>query len=85
MIHPDPRKARRAEAALVLNTVIWGATFVVVKQALRDVSPVLFLAVRFTLATVALLILFRGSWTRPRNLRGALVGGAVAGVFLFSG
>ena len=35
---------RRAEAALVLNTIIWGATFVVVKQALRDVSPVLFLA-----------------------------------------
>ncbi len=78
-------RARRAEAALIANTVIWGSTFVVVKQALRDVSPVLFLALRFTLATAALLVLFRGFWKNPRNLRGSLGGGAVASVFLFSG
>ena len=76
---------RRAEAALILNTVIWGATFVLVKQALRDVSPVLFLALRFTLATAVLLVLFRGSWSHPLNPRGALAGGGLAGVFLFSG
>jgi drug/metabolite transporter (DMT)-like permease len=76
---------RRAEAALVLNTIIWGATFVLVKQALRDVSPVLFLALRFSLATVALLVLFRASWRHPRNLRWSLAGGALAGIFLFSG
>ncbi|MGA2136857.1 MAG: DMT family transporter [Bryobacteraceae bacterium] len=78
-------QARRAEAALVVNTLIWGATFVVVKQALRDVSPILFLALRFTLATVALLALFRGSWSHPRNPRWSLEGGALAGLFLFSG
>ncbi|HLY20366.1 MAG TPA: DMT family transporter [Bryobacteraceae bacterium] len=77
--------ARRAEAALIFNTLIWGSTFVVVKQALRDVSPVLFLALRFTLATAVLLVLFRGTWSRPRNLRRSLAGGAAAGVFLFSG
>jgi drug/metabolite transporter (DMT)-like permease len=76
---------RRAEAALIVNTIIWGATFVVVKQALRDVSPVLFLALRFTLATVVLLVLFRGSWSHPRNPRWSLAGGALAGAFLFSG
>jgi len=76
---------RRAEAALIVNTLIWGATFVVVKQALRDVSPVLFLALRFTLATVVLLVLFRGSWSHPRNPRWSLAGGALAGAFLFSG
>jgi drug/metabolite transporter (DMT)-like permease len=76
---------RRAEAALVLNTIVWGATFVLVKQALHDVSPVLFLALRFTLAAVALLVLFRGSWSAPRNPRWSLTGGALAGVFLFSG
>jgi drug/metabolite transporter (DMT)-like permease len=75
----------RAEAALVVNTIIWGATFVVVKQALHDVSPVLFLALRFTLATFALLVLFRGSWSAPRNPRWSLTGGAFAGIFLFSG
>jgi drug/metabolite transporter (DMT)-like permease len=77
--------SRRAEAALVFNTLIWGATFVVVKQALRDVSPVLFLALRFSLASLALLILFRGSWSHPQRPRWSLRGGAVAGVFLFSG
>jgi drug/metabolite transporter (DMT)-like permease len=80
---------RRAEAALMVNTIIWGATFVLVKQALRDVSPVLFLALRFTLATVVLLALFRGSWLgssrHPRNVRWSLAGGALAGTFLFSG
>jgi drug/metabolite transporter (DMT)-like permease len=79
------RVERRAEAALVLNTLIWGSTFVVVKQALRDVSPVLFLALRFSLATIALLVLFRRSWHRPHKPRWSLTGGAIAGVFLFSG
>jgi drug/metabolite transporter (DMT)-like permease len=76
---------RRAEAALVFNTLIWGATFVLVKQALRDVSPILFLALRFTLASAVLLVLFRGSWSHPRNPRWSLAGGSLAGVFLFSG
>ena len=76
---------RRAEAALVVNTLIWGSTFVVVKQALHDVSPILFLALRFTLASAVLLVLFRGSWSHPRNPRGSLAGGALAGIFLFSG
>jgi drug/metabolite transporter (DMT)-like permease len=80
-----PGAQRRAEAALVLNTLIWGATFVLVKQALRDVSPVLFLALRFTLATVVLLALFRRSLSHPLNLRWSLAGGSLAGVFLFSG
>ncbi len=76
---------RRAEAALIVNTIIWGATFVLVKQALGDVSPILFLALRFTLAAIVLLVLFRGSWSHPQNPRWSLAGGALAGAFLFSG
>jgi drug/metabolite transporter (DMT)-like permease len=76
---------RRAEAALVFNTLVWGATFVVVKEALEDVSAILFLALRFTLATAALMVLFRGSWSNPRLARQALWGGLLAGVFLFAG
>jgi len=76
---------RRAEAALIANTIIWGATFVLVKQALADVTPILFLALRFTLAAVVLLVLFRGSWSHPRNPGRSLAGGAIAGIFLFSG
>ncbi len=80
-----PGVQRRAEAALIVNTIIWGSTFVLVKQALQDVSPILFLALRFTLATVALMVLLRGSWSNPLNPRRSLGGGALAGVFLFSG
>ena len=75
---------RKAEAALVLNTVVWGATFVLVKAALLDVSPLLFLALRFTLATGALLALFRGFRGAPFAGK-AVAAGALAGVFLFSG
>lgn len=49
----------RADLALAGNTLIWGSTFVVVKQALDDVSPLLFLAMRFSLATAGLYVLFR--------------------------
>ncbi len=77
-------RRRAAEAALVFNVIIWGATFVLVKTALTDVSPVLFIALRFTLATGALLAVFRGSALPWRSWKTAGAG-ALAGVFLFSG
>ena len=55
---------RKAELALLFNACLWGATFVLVKGALREISPVLFLAIRFSLATVALAALFGGKWKR---------------------
>lgn len=78
-------KRTRAELALVFNTVIWGSTFVVVKDALSDVSPLLFLALRFSVATLVLMLLFRGAWSHPRKARLAVRGGLVCGVFLFAG
>jgi drug/metabolite transporter (DMT)-like permease len=74
---------RKAEAALVWNTVIWGATFVVVKSALADISPLFFLALRFSLAALILLpLLARKAPGWSWRTAGA---GALAGVFLFSG
>lgn len=93
-------RRKTAEVALVGNTIVWGATFVLVKSALRDISPVLFLALRFALATLALvawflanhLLSFRAATVReqlPALSRPApwktLCAGALAGVFLFSG
>jgi drug/metabolite transporter (DMT)-like permease len=77
-------RRRAAEAALVFNVILWGGTFVLVKAALADVSPVLFLALRFTLATGALLIAFRGAGLPWRSWKTARAG-ALAGTFLFSG
>ena len=76
--------ARKAEAALLWNTVIWGSTFVVVKAALQDISPILFLAVRFSLAAALLAAFFlvRG---KLRMTWRETAAGALAGVFLFCG
>ena len=41
---------------LILMTVIWGSNFSVIKYALEDFTPLSFTALRFTLATVALLV-----------------------------
>ena len=76
---------RKAELALLFNAVIWGTTFVLVKSALHQISPVLFLAIRFSLATVPLMLLFRvaGKW---RAVTGKmLAAGSMIGVFLFAG
>jgi drug/metabolite transporter (DMT)-like permease len=59
-------------------TVIWGATFVLVKSALADVSTVLFLALRFTFAAAVLSVLFR----HHVRLTG-LAPGLLAGFLLF--
>jgi drug/metabolite transporter (DMT)-like permease len=75
----------RADLALVAMTFIWGATFVVVKSALENASTFLFLTLRFTLATVALGLVFRPLPSRFASGRSILKGGAIAGSFLFLG
>jgi drug/metabolite transporter (DMT)-like permease len=77
-------RGRAAEAGLIFNVIVWGATFVLVKTALLDVSPLLFIALRFTLATAALLAVFRGAAMPWRHWKTAGAG-TLAGAFLFSG
>ena len=75
----------RADLALVFVCMVWGATFVLVKEALADISTLLFLAVRFTMAATALTLVFLGPMRRAGNRGQAVRGGAIAGVLLFSG
>jgi drug/metabolite transporter (DMT)-like permease len=77
-------RERAAEALLFWNTIVWGATFVVVKSALAGISPLYFLALRFSLATVALLAIFRGVGKGPRDWKSAGIG-VLIGSLLFSG
>lgn len=72
---------KKAEALLVAITFVWGSTFVVVKAALQDASPLPFLAVRFSLAG---LLLFAVLGRRPFERR-AVVPGMILGLFLFAG
>jgi drug/metabolite transporter (DMT)-like permease len=74
----------KVDGSLIAITLIWGATFVLVKQALADVSTLLFLAVRFSIAAAVLGIIFRNEF-RKLNSRASLVRGVIAGTFLFSG
>jgi drug/metabolite transporter (DMT)-like permease len=76
---------RKADLALAFNTLVWGATFTLVKSALRDISPLLFLALRFSLATAALTGLWLLGWRAPNSEPRAVRGGILIGVVLFSG
>jgi drug/metabolite transporter (DMT)-like permease len=73
----------RAEAALLATTLIWGGTFTVVKIGIEEISPILLIAVRFIIATIVVLLLFRGRLF-PLPLSTA-VRGALLGTFLFLG
>lgn len=75
-------RRQAAEAALVWNTLVWGATFVVVKDMLRDLSPMLLIALRFILASLILAAIFgrKVRWRLPD-----LAPGIFIGVCLFAG
>jgi len=70
----------KADLALIFIAFVWGATFVVIKRALDDISPILFLAVRFLLAAALLAAYFRKDWfpSREHWKGGFLVGACLA-------
>src|SRR6202044_1804734 len=73
----------RADLALGFTALIWGATFVVVKDALADVSVFVYLAVRFAMAAVVMALVF---WRSVRALdKAAIWAGAQIGFFMFAG
>lgn len=79
-------RGRLAVPALVAVTAIWGATFVIVKNAVARMPVMDFLAWRFVLATAVMLVvrprvlmeLGRKGWWRGILLGGTLAGGYVA-------
>jgi drug/metabolite transporter (DMT)-like permease len=44
-----------ADLALIFTTLIWGSTFTIVKLSLAQVSPILFIALRFWIATLLMI------------------------------
>jgi|SRR5215470_7001357 len=76
-------RSLRAHLLLTAVVFIWGATFVLIKDALRDVSPLLFNFIRMSVAFVCLSIVYRAHW---KNLtRRAVASGAVVGLCLAVG
>lgn len=73
----------QAELSMLLVAFIWGTTFVIVKNALADIGPFLFLGLRFILAFAVLAILCH------RDIRqiklSTVYAGSIIGLFLFIG
>jgi drug/metabolite transporter (DMT)-like permease len=76
-------RSLKAHILLVLITLIWGSNFVVIKNALADISPLFFNAVRMSLAAVVLAVIFYRELARLTA--GAVRSGCLVGVFLFIG
>jgi drug/metabolite transporter (DMT)-like permease len=77
----------QADLSLALVALVWGSTFVVVKRALSEISTVYFLALRFGLASVCMLLIFMPAFIRAgrATVRKGLQGGAAAGLLLWLG
>ncbi|HEY1526718.1 MAG TPA: DMT family transporter [Candidatus Angelobacter sp.] len=77
--------SRSLKAHLLLVTIafIWGSTFVLVKEALNDASPLVLNSARMVVAAVLLAVFYRKKitvLTRP-----ALTAGILVGIFLYAG
>ena len=65
---------RRTDLLLVAAAAVWGVSFVIMKQALSEASPLLLLGIRFSIATLVLVpfISLREGFSRA-ELRAGLV------------
>ena len=71
----------RAHILMLGVVFVWGATFVLIKGALGDISPLLFNLLRMLLATACLALVYRRhlrSLTRRAWVSGAVVGACLA-------
>src|SRR5437867_3982270 len=79
-------KTAKADLALIFVTIIWGSTFAIVKKALAQVSPVLFITLRFWIAALLTIALMPGAL---RNMsgetlrRGSTLASLLLGGFVF--
>ena len=79
-------KSVQADLALILVTLIWGSTFTIVKQALAQSSPMLFIALRFWVAITITLAFMPGALigiSLQTFLRGSVLAALLLAGFVF--
>ena len=76
-------RTTQAHALLLAVAFIWGATFVVVKDALSDISPLLFNLIRMAIASACMALIYRKHLRRMTPI--AFAGGALVGFCLAVG
>ena len=73
----------RAYILMTLVVAVWGSTFVVIKGALADATPVAFNLIRMALAFALLAIGYHGAWRKIQ--RRHIAAGALVGLCLAAG
>jgi drug/metabolite transporter (DMT)-like permease len=68
--------------ALIGVTIIWGTSFTLIKEALPNISTILFLTLRFSLAAAVMAVLYRKALLTGFQRRRAVLAGAAAGCCL---
>lgn len=80
----EPRRGHlKYDLVLVLITIVWGATFLVTKVTLRLIGPFTYLGLCYTVATLALVLIFHRRLRRVTRVE--LLSGLLIGVVLFAG
>ncbi|HYP41102.1 MAG TPA: DMT family transporter [Chloroflexia bacterium] len=79
------KKQVLSDLALLAVAFVWGATFVLIKDIVEQLSPLIFLTARFALGSLslALIMLFLGKW-RGLTMR-EVVWGSLIGMALWVG
>lgn len=73
----------KAELILFLITFIWAGTFVIIKPTLNFISPLLFVTIRFLIATLVLTLFYRERLLKITFTTFKM--GTILGIFLFIG
>lgn len=77
------RNRKIAEFSMLFVAFIWGTTFVIVKNALADIGPFLFLGLRFLIAFLFLALISYKQFLKIN--RSTIFYGSIIGFFLFIG
>jgi len=79
----DKKKRIKADISLIIVAFIWGITFVTVKNAIADMAPYTFIAIRFAIAFIFMSLFCIGSL--KENSKKIFFPGIMLGIFLFGG
>jgi drug/metabolite transporter (DMT)-like permease len=78
-----PTHSLRHDLLLVFVTMIWGGTFLVVKDTVKLSGPFTYLTLSYGIGTLVLTLIFRRRL--KRITRAEVISGLIIGVFLFTG
>lgn len=73
----------KGEYFMLMNTIIWGGTFVIIKMAFQYISPMVFLSIRFAIASALLLIPV--AHMLPKIEKQRYIEGIILGILLYVG